>query len=331
MRIGEVARRSGVSTRMLRHYDRLGLVSATGRSSGGYRDYSDSDVQRLFHVESLRTLGMTLREIGTALDAAEFAPADLVAALIDRTRRRIAAEEELLGRLRHIAQADPGDLREVLDVVALLRGLASDSGARRIQAVLSPPAAVPIAEIATTALAEEDLNVFGALCWLLARAGDAAIEPLTEGLRSPDPHVRIRAVVAIGGIDSDRVKPVLRPALTDIDDEVRDGAAVALGARGSADAIDALMSMIVAGRRDVEAAETLGLLADAPDVSETIATGVRRSLDGAPVDVRLRLAQALAEVPGPAARAVLEDLVSDPAHVVAATAAAILASSVEGS
>ncbi len=57
MLIGEVSRRCGVSTRMLRHYDTLGLVKPTGRTSSGYREYSADDIRRLFHVESLRTLG----------------------------------------------------------------------------------------------------------------------------------------------------------------------------------------------------------------------------------------------------------------------------------
>ncbi len=58
MLIGEVAERSGVSPRMLRHYDALGLVSPTARTAGGYREYTSDDLRRLFHVESLRTLGL---------------------------------------------------------------------------------------------------------------------------------------------------------------------------------------------------------------------------------------------------------------------------------
>ena len=48
MLIGEVARRSGVSTRMLRHYDALGLVRPTGRTVGGYREYSAEDIRGIF-------------------------------------------------------------------------------------------------------------------------------------------------------------------------------------------------------------------------------------------------------------------------------------------
>lgn len=58
----------GVSTRMLRHYDSLGLVRPTGRTVGGYREYSAGDIRRIFHVESLRLLGLSLRQIGRALE-----------------------------------------------------------------------------------------------------------------------------------------------------------------------------------------------------------------------------------------------------------------------
>ncbi|MGW3562241.1 MerR family DNA-binding transcriptional regulator, partial [Streptomyces sp. NPDC000963] len=58
MLIGDVARRSGVSARMLRHYETLGLVRPTGRTGSGYREYSDEDIRRIFHVESLRSLGV---------------------------------------------------------------------------------------------------------------------------------------------------------------------------------------------------------------------------------------------------------------------------------
>ncbi|MFT3662366.1 MAG: MerR family transcriptional regulator [Gordonia sp. (in: high G+C Gram-positive bacteria)] len=80
MRIGEVARRSGVSARMLRHYDELGVVVPSGRSATGYREYAPADLRRLFEVESLRSLGMSLREIAAAVDDApgRSSPTDLV-------------------------------------------------------------------------------------------------------------------------------------------------------------------------------------------------------------------------------------------------------------
>lgn len=108
MLIGEVARRSGVSARMLRHYESLGLVRPSERTGSGYREYAAEDIRRIFHIESLRSLGLSLREIGLALDDPAFAPAALVGELVQRTRERIAAETELLRRLDRIRAADPG-------------------------------------------------------------------------------------------------------------------------------------------------------------------------------------------------------------------------------
>lgn len=102
MLIGEVARRSGVSTRMLRHYDSLGLVRPTGRTVGGYREYSAEDIRRIFHMESLRSLGLSLRQIGRALEDPAFAPSALVGDLIRRTEDRLKREQELLERLRTV-------------------------------------------------------------------------------------------------------------------------------------------------------------------------------------------------------------------------------------
>ena len=71
--IGEVARFTGVSQRMLRHYDEVGLLVPSDRTVAGYRQYDDRDLLRLQRILSLRATGMGLDDIARALDAA---PAD---------------------------------------------------------------------------------------------------------------------------------------------------------------------------------------------------------------------------------------------------------------
>jgi DNA-binding transcriptional MerR regulator len=61
MRIGELARRAGVSTRALRHYEALGLVTA-GRTANGYRDYAGPELRAVAEIRSLAGLGFTLEE-----------------------------------------------------------------------------------------------------------------------------------------------------------------------------------------------------------------------------------------------------------------------------
>ncbi|MEM5388743.1 Cu(I)-responsive transcriptional regulator [Paraburkholderia phymatum] len=68
MNIGEVASASGVSTKMIRHYEGLGLLPQASRSMSGYRQYSDKDVSRLRFIRNGRDLGFSLGRIAELLD-----------------------------------------------------------------------------------------------------------------------------------------------------------------------------------------------------------------------------------------------------------------------
>lgn len=68
LRIGEVAKRTGVSVRTLRHYDEMGLVPVTERSASGYRLYGVTSLQRLEQVVWLRGLGLGLKDIASILE-----------------------------------------------------------------------------------------------------------------------------------------------------------------------------------------------------------------------------------------------------------------------
>ncbi|GAA3095337.1 MerR family transcriptional regulator [Streptosporangium carneum] len=61
MRIGELARRAGVSTRALRYYEQQGLIVAR-RSANGYREYSEADLRLVTEIRSLLTVGFTLED-----------------------------------------------------------------------------------------------------------------------------------------------------------------------------------------------------------------------------------------------------------------------------
>jgi DNA-binding transcriptional MerR regulator len=62
-RIGEVADRTGLTRRTLRHYDELGLLVPAGRSGGDYRLYDEDDLLRLLQIQNLKALGLSLPEI----------------------------------------------------------------------------------------------------------------------------------------------------------------------------------------------------------------------------------------------------------------------------
>jgi len=111
MQIGELAERTGLSHRTLRHYDETGLLRPSGRSDGGFRLYTDEDLERLLLGFSLEEM-MRLLEVTDALDAAgpdddtASLRADLAAFITDaeERRRRLAEHlgmaDEFLDRLR---------------------------------------------------------------------------------------------------------------------------------------------------------------------------------------------------------------------------------------
>ncbi|OEU94835.1 MerR family transcriptional regulator [Streptomyces oceani] len=335
MLIGDVARYSGVSTRMLRHYDTLGLVRPSGRTVGGYREYSAGDVRRIFHVESLRSLGLSLKQVGRALEDPAFTPSALVGDLIRWAEDRLAQERELLERLRAIDASAPTGWQDVLRIVELMQGINSNSAARRQQAVLSRPegVSVPAELLAGAVLAETDPNVAGALRWALARSGGDGMSTLAAGARSDDADIRQRAVLAIAEMcEVPGAAAVLADALGDPDTTVRRHAALALGRRGVTAAVPTLVGMVVQGVNDVDAAEVLGVLSGEPGCADRVTTALVDELVASAADsaTRIRLAQALVELSEtPLRERVLRQLAQDDERAVALVVSAFVGGSAD--
>ena len=118
MRIGELAHRSGTTTKTLRFYEQAGLLPAPDRTPAGYRDYDESVVDRLRFVRAAQTAGLSLAEIRDVISAREQSgpPCGHVMALLDehaveldqRIRELMRLREEVQ-RLRERARSlDPG-------------------------------------------------------------------------------------------------------------------------------------------------------------------------------------------------------------------------------
>jgi Cu(I)-responsive transcriptional regulator len=104
--IGEAARRSGVSARMVRHYEGLGLLPAVARTESGYRQYGDADIHTLRFIKRSRDLGFSMEEI-----------AELVG--LWHNRRRASAS------VKRIAQKHLGELEQrIADMQAMRNTLA---------------------------------------------------------------------------------------------------------------------------------------------------------------------------------------------------------------
>jgi MerR family copper efflux transcriptional regulator len=122
MQIGEVAERVGLSLRTIRHYEEVGLVRPSGRSKGGFRLYTEDDVQRLARIKRMKPLEFSLEEMRDLLSvmttlADPSTPPTRRAALIETLEGYLAAAESRVTALREqlqIAEGFAEDLRSHL-------------------------------------------------------------------------------------------------------------------------------------------------------------------------------------------------------------------------
>ena len=99
IRVGVIARRTGISVRTLHYYEELGLLVPSGRSVAGYRLYSAADLLRLQQIRSLQQLGFSLAEVQSCLEDPAFLPREVVALHLQRVGDRIAGLQQLQARL----------------------------------------------------------------------------------------------------------------------------------------------------------------------------------------------------------------------------------------
>ncbi|MGQ3672406.1 Cu(I)-responsive transcriptional regulator [Xanthobacter sp. TB0136] len=117
MNIGQAAQASGVSAKMIRYYEQIGLIRAVGRTASGYRDYDAADVHELRFIRRARDLGFAIPEISDLLGlwrdkSRRSADVKAIAeARISDLRARIAGMEQMAGTLEHLALCCSGDER----------------------------------------------------------------------------------------------------------------------------------------------------------------------------------------------------------------------------
>lgn len=130
MKIGTASRRSGVSPRMIRHYEQVGLVSRAARRESGYRDYDERDIHVLTFIHRARNLGFGLEEISRLLalwqDRARSSQ-DVKALALARAadlRRKEQELRQMRRALETLAESCSGDHRPdcpILDELAASR------------------------------------------------------------------------------------------------------------------------------------------------------------------------------------------------------------------
>lgn len=334
-RIGDVARRTGLSTRTLRHYDDLGLLVPSARSATDYRLYDEDDLLRLLQIQSLKGLGLSLQEIGDALNDPELDAASALRGQLTVLEERIATEQRLVERLRALVSSEHRSWESVLTTIALLRQVSHPDPVVRLRAALSDP---PDADVIWPALmAETEPAVQDVWVWSLSHQPDA-LALATTHMDDPDPALRRLMVRLVDKIGDRKAVGLLVSRLGDPDPDVVRLAAGTLGRWGEPSSLDAVVALLGDGRiaradlveavtgfgalgvdaltRVVtgsasasargQAAEALGLIGDPSAVG-----ALSRALTDEDPEVRLVSLMGLAEL-GPPGREAVATAVSDP-------------------
>lgn len=126
--IGTAAERSGVSAKMVRHYESLGLLPAVGRTDSGYRQYTDADVHNLRFIKRSRDLGFSMAEIAELLSLwnnrrrASASVKRIAQKHADELAQRIEAMQAMQRTLAHLIHCCQGNDRPDCPILDDLAG-----------------------------------------------------------------------------------------------------------------------------------------------------------------------------------------------------------------
>jgi Cu(I)-responsive transcriptional regulator len=128
VKIGDVAAASGISERMIRHYEKIGIVPPAARRDSGYRDYDEREVRTLQFIRRARDLGFSIEEIRQLLGLWQDrgrASADVKALALSRAdelRRKERELRDMRRALEHLAASCHGDDRPDCPILGGLEG-----------------------------------------------------------------------------------------------------------------------------------------------------------------------------------------------------------------
>ncbi len=123
MKVGELARRTGLTVRALHHYDAVGLLEPEARTAAGHRLYSARDVRRLQRIASLRNLGLSLEEIRACLDDPDYSLARILEIHVRRLHDSIGRQRKLCALLESLLERlDRGEEPSVEELTRTIEG-----------------------------------------------------------------------------------------------------------------------------------------------------------------------------------------------------------------
>ena len=139
MKIGEAAAQSGISERMIRHYEKIGLVAPAARRNSGYRDYDSRDVHTLKFIGRARDLGFPIEEIRQLLGLwhdRSRSSSDVKALALARAgelKRKERELHEMRLSLERLAAACHGDNRPDCPIIHDLEGSDATDGVQPLE------------------------------------------------------------------------------------------------------------------------------------------------------------------------------------------------------
>jgi len=135
MNIGQAATASGISAKMIRHYETIGLIEVAERTSSGYRVYTQKDVETLRFIRSSRDLGFQVDQIRELLalwrdrNRASGDVKKVALAHVEELEAKMRQLQEMADTLRHLAQNCHGDDRPDCPIIQQL----ADRGSQKIR------------------------------------------------------------------------------------------------------------------------------------------------------------------------------------------------------
>ena len=134
MQIGQAAKASGISAKMIRHYEAIGLLPAAGRRDSGYRDYSDTELHKLQFIRRARDLGFSIDQIRMLLklwsdrNRSNTEVKALALAHVAELEEKVKHRREMSDVLTHLAEACDGDGRPDCPIIRGLEGGGLEDG-----------------------------------------------------------------------------------------------------------------------------------------------------------------------------------------------------------
>jgi methyltransferase (TIGR00027 family) len=145
LKIGDLAKRAGLTVRTLHHYDRIGLLSPSTRSESGFRLYNRSDVVRLHRIQALKQFGCSLSDIGAFLASPGASLIEIITqqiSVLDEQARRAQTLRDRLSRLKEqLSRGEDARLTDWLTILEMMTMYEKHLSTQELDTLLSKKAA----------------------------------------------------------------------------------------------------------------------------------------------------------------------------------------------